>query len=82
MHIIIIKKSETSFKLDIWMVRLPNRLTPFEKLQVKVEDNKKILYIAFKLSISTYDVDSIIANVSSITRISFEYVQIGTKKVL
>ena len=64
------------------MVHLPNRLTPFEKWQVKVEENKKILYIAFKLAIPTYGVDSIIANVSSITDISFEYVRLAAKQVL
>ena len=30
----------------------------------------------------TYGVDSIIANVSSITGISFEYVQLGAKQIL
>ena len=51
------------------MVHLPNRLTSFGKFEVEVEENKKILYIAFKLPIPTYGVDSIIANVSSITDI-------------
>ena len=41
-----------------------------------------MLYIAFKLPIPTYGVDSIIAKVSSITGISFEYVQLGAKQVL
>ena len=62
------------------MVHLPNRLTPFEKWQVNAEENKKILYIAFKLAIPTYGVDNIIANVSSITDISYEYV--AAKQVL
>ena len=64
---------------DIWMVHLANRLH-FEKLQVEVEESKKILYIAFKLPI--YGVDSMIAKVSSNAGISFEYVRLGAEKVL
>ena len=44
-------------------VHLPNRLTPFEKWQVEVEENKKISYIAFKWPIPTYGMEDIIAYV-------------------
>ena len=57
------------------MVHFPKRLTPF----VKVGEIKKIFYIAFKLPIPTYGVDRIIANVSSITGISFECELLGTR---
>ena len=68
--------------MDGSLAKSINSIWKMTKWQVKVEENKKILYIAFKLAIPTYGVDSIIANVSSITDIYFKYVRLAAKQVL
>ena len=44
----------------MWKLELPKRLIPYAKLEVEVEKNDKILYIAFKLQIKIFHVDFII----------------------
>ena len=54
---------------------MPNRLTPYAKLDVEVEKNDKILYTAFKYQIKKYDVDCNIASASFIKNICLKYGQ-------
>ena len=45
------QSSKLSSEIYIWMLHMPNRLTPYAKRDVEVEKNDKILYIAFKFLI-------------------------------
>ena len=64
------------------MLHMPNRLTPYAKRDVEVENNDKILYIAFKFLIKNYNVDCYIASTSFIRNFCLEYGQYGAKQLL